>query len=135
MPSVSGECLHGLLNLGHVSWADGSLCERLADERPAVLGIGLVKVLKRSLTCVRVLPGFGVTTAALAWTSCRSPYRRIRVPAPTERDEAGSRLQRPGGRAEPRSPRLRQWRVRGDLRSGMNQAEWPRGDGRGSANR
>jgi hypothetical protein len=68
MPSVSGGRLQGSPYLCHLSWADGSTCERLADGRLPETGFGRVKVRKRPLTCVRALPGFGGTTTALAAT-------------------------------------------------------------------
>src|ERR1035441_820535 len=68
MPSVSGWRLQGSPYLGHLSCGDRAACERSAGRRLSRYRFGRVKVRKSLLTCVRTLPGFGVTTSALALT-------------------------------------------------------------------
>jgi len=66
MPSVSGGRLQGSPNLRHLSWVDGSTCERSAAGACRRRDLDMSRYEKRLLTCVRALPGSGEITAALA---------------------------------------------------------------------
>ncbi len=66
MEPAVGRREHGSQDTSRLSCTDSSWCERQVNHGTGFLSMDLSRCNKRALTCVRALPGFRVTTLALA---------------------------------------------------------------------